>query len=221
MKFNLKIEDVKTIHAVKGYWTAEDYRNLLEEFDYDDAQGSNPSELRELLEMAISDLKPHESAEILLRYKLKDELSEGQIENLSFEMVDDNEAEEYPDIALHYPLFNINQLLYSSFNGIFPNSKATKIEFEIHLVEGGNMALTKEIALKAISKGLSDTNLIMRLYEEQINGEKPFPEAEKIVWELHELGQRRYSLITSDYWLNDEDFIDYVFAGSIELSEKN
>jgi len=133
-------------------------------------------------------------------------------------MVDDNESEEYPDISLHYPLFNINQLLYKSYNGIFPNSKATRIEFEFNLVGGGGMEVTKEIVLKSISKGLSDTTLILRLFEEQINGEEPFPEAEKIIWELHELGMNRYTLITSDYWISDEDFIDYVYSGTIELA---
>jgi hypothetical protein len=221
MNFNLKITDVKTIHEIKGYWTSDDYVSLLEEFDYDDAQSSDPSELRELLEMAISELEPHESAEILLRYKLQGELSNGQIENLSHEMVDDDEAEEYPNIALHYALFNINQLLYRSYNGIFPNTKATKIEFDLNLTGGGNLTVTKEIVLKAMSKGLSDTNLVVRLFEDQLNGEAPFPEGEKIIWELHNHGQHQYTLITSDYWLNDEDIIDYIFSGSIRIFEDN
>jgi hypothetical protein len=218
LKFNMTISDVKTIHEINGYWTREDYIRLLEEFDYPEARSADPSELRELLEMAISELEPDESAEILLKYKLGGELNDGQIESLAHEMVDDNESEEYPDISLHYPLFNINQLLYKSYNGIFPNSKATRIEFEFNLVGGGGMEVTKEIVLKSISKGLSDTTLILRLFEEQINGEEPFPEAEKIIWELHELGMNRYTLITSDYWISDEDFIDYVYSGTIELA---
>jgi hypothetical protein len=218
LKYNLKITDVKTIHEIRGYWTGDDYLNLLEELDYADAKDSDPSELRELVEMALSELESHESAEILLRYKLEGELSDGQIENLSHEMADDNEAEEYPDIELHYPLFNINQLLYRSYNGIFPNSKATKIEFELNLIGGGNTAVTKEVVLKAFGKGLSDTSLIIRLFEDQINGEAPFPEAEKIIWELHDHGQHKYTLITSDYWLNDEDLMDYNYSGTLQFT---
>jgi len=218
LKYILKITDVKTIHEIRGYWTSDDYLNLLGELDYPDAEDSDPSELRELVEMAISELEPAESAEILLRYKLDGELSVGQIENLSHEMADDNEAEEYPDIELHYPLFNINQLLYRSYNGIFPNSKATKIEFELNLIPDGKIAVTKEVVLKAFGKGLSDTNLIIRLFEDQVNGEDPFPEAEKIIWELHDHGQHKYTLITSDYWLNDEDLMDYNYSGTLQFT---
>jgi hypothetical protein len=39
--------------------------------------------LPELLEMAISDYEPNEAAEIVLAYKLGEELNEGQIEQIS------------------------------------------------------------------------------------------------------------------------------------------
>ena len=219
MKVRIKITDVKTIYEIRGYWTIDDYIRLLEELDYGDAQSTDPAELRELLEMAISDFEPHESAEILLRYKLKGVLSNGQIENLSNEMTKENQVEEYPDIGLHYPLFNINQMLYRSYNGIFPNSKATKIEFELNLLGDTKMPVTKEVVLQAFGIGLSDTSLIMRLFEDQINGEEPFTDAEKIIWELHELGQHRYTLYTSDYWINNEDFMEYDFSGTIKKFE--
>ena len=48
------------------------------------------------------------------------------LKNLSNEMIEDNQAEEYPDIAFHFPLFAINQLLNKAYNGKFPNAKATK-----------------------------------------------------------------------------------------------
>ena len=89
--------------------------------------------------MAISGLEPHESAAILLRYKLKEKLGEGQIQNLSHEMTDDNESEGNSDIALHYALFNINQLLYKAFSGIFPKAKATKVAFELNFKEDPKM----------------------------------------------------------------------------------
>ncbi len=219
MNFTLKINDIKSLNEIPGYWTNEDYINLLEELDFPDANKSNPSELRELVEMAISDFEPHESAEILLRYKLKDELSKGQIQNLSHEMLEDDEAEENPDIALHYPLFNINQLLHKSYNGIFPNSKATKIEIELSLKGDEHIAVTKALVLKAISKGLSPKNLIVRLFVDQINGKEKFTDAEKIIWELHNNGQNNYTVITSDYWINKEDIAEYEFSGSIKQYE--
>ena len=217
MNFTLKINDVNTINEIKGYWTNDDYISLLEEFNFSDAKNSNPSELSELLEMAINDFEPHESAEILLRYKLKEELSDGQIRNLSHEMAEDNETEEYPDIVLHYPLFNINQLLYKAYNGIFPNAKATKIEIELSFKEDENIEVTKEVVLKAVSKGLSDKSLILRLFENKLNGKEHFHDTEKLIWELNNNGQNKYTIITSDSWINDEDIIEYEFSGAIKM----
>ena len=219
MKFTIKVNEVKSIDEITGYWTDDDYINILEELEFSDTISSNPSELRELLEMAISDFEPHESAEILLRYKLKEELNGGQIQNLSHEMADDNEAEGNSDIALHYTLFNINQLLYAAFNGIFPNAKATKVEFELSFKEDPKIIVTKELALKAVCSGFSENSPILRLFENQLNGKEPFTDAEKIVWELHNAGSSTYTMITSNYWINKEDFVEREFSNSIKLYE--
>ncbi len=219
MKISLKILDIKSIREIDGYWSKEDYINLLEEFNYSEAKDSSPSELRELTEMAITDFEPHEAAEILLRYKFSGKLNEGQIKNLSHEMLDDNESEEYPDISLHYPIFCINQLLYKSYNGVFQNGKATKLQFELSLRESANSGVTKEIVLMAFGKIIDDNSLVKRLFEDQFNGEVPFNDAEMILWELHSKGQNIYTLITSDYWINQEDLIEEEFTGTIDLFE--
>lgn len=219
MRVILKILDIKTIREIHGYWSADDYMNLLEEFNYSEAKDSPPSELRELIEMAITDFEPHEAAEILLRYKFSGKLNEGQIKNLSHEMLDDNESEEYPDISLHYPMFCINQLLYKSYNGVFQNGKATKMEFELSLRESANTTVTKEVVLLAMGKLLDDNSLVKRLFEDQFRGEEPFRDAEKILWELQSKGQNIFSLITSDYWINQEDLIEEEFAGPLNLYE--
>ncbi len=219
MKFTIKLKNIRTIEKIEDYWQKEDYINLLELFDYPDATSVPETELFEMLSMAISDFEPDEAAEIVLTYKLSNILKKGQIENLSHEMLIDKVAEDYADISLHYPLFNINQLLYSAFNGTFPHAKATKVGFELSVKGDSNIAVTKELALKAVCGGLADNSPILRLFEKQLNGKEPFSDAEKIVWELHDSGSNAYTMITSDYWINKEDFIDYEFAGSIKLYE--
>jgi hypothetical protein len=219
MNFILKINEIKSIREIDGYWTNDDYIRLLEEFDYPDAKNSNPSELLQLLEMAITDFEPDESAAILLKYKLKDKLSSGQIQNLSHEMTEDNEAEDNPDIALHYPLFNINQLLYKSYNGIFQNAKATKMEIELIFKGETIVKINKELILKAISKGLSNKSPMIRLFGFQLQAKEKFHEADNIIWELHNNGQNKYTIITSDYWINKEDVLEYDFTGSIKHFE--
>lgn len=219
MKFELKIKELTSIRVIEGYWSNADYINLLEALSFPDAKNSNPAELRELVEMAISDFEPHESAERLLRYKLKDKLSDGQFRNLSHEMVDDNEAEENPDIAIHYALFNINQLLRTAYNGIFPNAEATKMEIELIFPEDKDIHVTKELAVKTIGKGLNDRSPLIRLFEDQLGGTEPSSDVEDVIWEIHKTGQNQYTIITSDYWINDEDIIEYEYAGSIKQFE--
>ncbi|MCF7921996.1 MAG: hypothetical protein K9M55_04775 [Candidatus Marinimicrobia bacterium] len=220
MNFTMKIQNIRSINSIEGYWSQADYIQLLEAFDYPDAKNSDPAEFPELLEMAMNDYEPHESAEILLRYKLGDQLSSGQIRNLSHEMAEDDEAEDNPDMGLHYTLFNINQLLHRAYHGIFPNTKATIIDVELSIKSAGDeIDVSKEFALKAISQGLSSKSPLKRLFEPQLSGKAPFEDAEKIVWEIHHQGQNAYTIITSDYWINEEDIMEYEISGSIKEFE--
>jgi hypothetical protein len=87
--------------------------------------------LSELLSMAITDFEPNEAAAIVLDYKLSDSLNEGQIQQISNDMLIDKISEEYPEIAMQAPLYHINQLLFKAYNGKFPNAKATVMEFSV------------------------------------------------------------------------------------------
>lgn len=220
MKCKVIINEIKTINYIEGAWTSQDYIALLDAFNFPDAEGSSNDELLELLYLAINDFEPDEAAEIILQYKLSDQLSEGQIKNLAHEMIEDNVAEEYSDIALHHQLFDINQLLHKAYNGTFPNAKASKINFELTFLSQDTAEIDKELVLKALNYGLSDRNLIKRLFEEQLTGKVEFSEAEHIIWQLKSLGNHVFSLITSDYWLNKEDFLTDEFDGVIHEFEE-
>ncbi|MFZ1456322.1 MAG: hypothetical protein WAT46_09805, partial [Saprospiraceae bacterium] len=112
MKIQVKILNIKTVNELPGYWTNEDFIQLLDKMDLPDADKVKPEELRELLYMAITDFEPSEAAEIILTYKLGDQLTAGQIQDISHEMKDEKRAETYANPSFHYDLFNINQLLY-------------------------------------------------------------------------------------------------------------
>jgi hypothetical protein len=211
----VNVTDIKTIKEIDGFWTNEDYIELLDRLDFPDAKKVAVEELQEMLFMAITDYKPEEAAQIILTYKFSDILTEGQIENLSHEMIEDSVTEEFADISLHYPLFNINRLLYKAFNGKFPNTKASLITLEIDFPPNQKIKITKEIVLKAISKGLKETNLVNRIFDEQIAGKVEFTEAESILWDLVKLEDGKVTITTSDYWINEEDFIDTEFEGII------
>ena len=217
MNFTIRLKKIKTIEKIEGYWKKEDYINLLDLFDYTDANSLPESELFDMLSMAISDFEPEDAAEIVLRYKLSGVLKEGQIKNLAYEMLEDKVAEEYPNIALHYPLFNINQLLYEAYNGKFPKTLAAVLEIELLFTT--SVTVTKEIVLRTLSDLLTEKSLLKRLFNEQLDSEHELKDAESIIWELKTIGENTYQLISSDYWLNKEDFDMDEYSGVLREEE--
>ncbi|QNK78966.1 hypothetical protein H7F37_07825 [Winogradskyella sp. PAMC22761] len=207
MKYHIIINSVKTVEKLKNAWSTEDYRTLLEKFGLEDTSNATEQELLEFLTMAISDFEPNEAAAIVLEYKLSEQLNENQIDQLSHEMLLDKISEEYPDISLHHQLYNINQLLHKAYNGTFPNTKATVIEFEIT----PNEDITKEVILKSFEKTLANNNVIKRLFSSQLAGKESFDESESIIWDLTATGKNSYILTTSEYWMSRDEFKDAEF----------
>ncbi|TXD46485.1 hypothetical protein [Polaribacter sp. IC073] len=219
MKYAIKIHKISTVEALPNAWNVEDLKALLEKFDFPDAQSDNLEELQELLSMAIADYETHEAAAIVLEYKLGNHLNEGQIDSLSYEMLVDKISEEYPEISLHQELFNVNQLLHKAYNGKFPNTKATIVDFEITPLLNADKEITKEIVLKCFAKNLDSHNVIIRLFGKQLNGEEEFEEADDIIWELQK-NDTGYRLITSEYFMSKNEFLKPEMDCKIEFFEE-
>ena len=219
MKYAIKIHKVSTVDDLENAWNLEDYKELLERFELPNVESTDIKELRELLFMAIADKDPSEAARIVLDYKLSDEMNEHQIDSVSYEMLVDKISEEYPRIGLHKTLFIVNQLLYKAFNGKFPNTKATIIDFEITPKMNADKEITKEIALKCFAQNLDSHNVIKRLFSGQLNGEEEFDEADGIIWFLKKV-DNHHQLITSDYFMSREEFINQEFEAKIAFFEE-
>ena len=218
MKYLVKIIDIKSTDELEGAWNNDDFKELLARFEYPDAEQLKTTELKEYLFMAISDFEPNEAAAILLDYKLSELLTEGQIDNLSHEMLRVKVSENYTKIDLHHDLFNINQLLYKAYNGKFPQARASIVQFEIR-GEQNAPEITKETVLKALSYGLSENNLIKRLLSDQLEGRTSFPEAEGIVWDLQNKGNHVYSITISEKWLTRNDFTNLEYECTVQPFE--
>lgn len=219
MKYNIKINSLKTVDEIQNYWTTNDYLQLLEKFNFPDAGTAKKETLHELLLMAITDFEPKEAAIIVLTHKLGDILTEGQIEQIANDMLIDTVCEEYPEIALQYALYNCNQLLYKAFNGTFPSANVTLIDCSITPVDADSaVEITKEILLKLFSNGLSDRNILKRLFSTQMDENTAFPEAEGIVWELKTKNNTNFNIITSANLLKDADFPALEFKGDFEVA---
>lgn len=222
MKFNIKINQAFTIEELPNYWSNTDYINLLTAFNFADGSSIKPENLKEMLFMAISDYEPNEAAAIILNYKLSERLNEGQIDQLSNDMLVDKECEKFPEIDLHATLFAINQLLYQAYNGKFPNAKATHVNFTMSpLNEESKVKISKEYVLKAFKIGISSSNVIKRLFDDQLNASETFTEAESIIWELHSSDNENFILITSEYWLDKQELVASEFESEFEIEDEN
>ena len=217
MKVNIEIKSIYAVDEIPSYWTTDDYIALLDAFSFEDGKSINPENLQEMLFMAIADFEPNKAAQIVLTYKLSNDLNEGQIEQISNDMLIDKVCEEYPEIHLHKHLFSINQLLYKAFNGTFPNAKASLIKFSVS--KNDLEIFSKSDVLKAFNNGLNDSNLIRRLFNELMTTNVDFPDAESIIWELTSTDNTNFELITSEYWLDRESFLSNEFDGEIIKTE--
>ena len=66
--------------------------------------------------------------------------------------------------------------------------------------------VNKELLVKVLAQGLRDSNLINRLYGEQVSGEVPFTDAGKVIWTFAPTGEAdTYRVRTSKYWIDEED----------------
>lgn len=216
MKIKVEIIDLKTVNELEFYWQNIDYINLLKEFGFPDAEQIKENDILEYLFMAISDFEPANAAEILLKYKMSDKLNEGQIQNLSNEMLSNKVAEQYSEPDFHFDLFNINQFLRKAYNGKFPNTEATIITASFQR-EDLDSEITKEMLIKALSYGLKKSDLILRLFADQIEGTVPFEDAGKVIWDYRKTSENTMQITTSKNWIDKDDFEQMEFEADISF----
>ena len=221
MLLHVTIHHVETIDQLPNYWAPSDYRALLETFDFSDGGELTDDELWDYLTLAIRDVEPTDAAERVLTYKLGDRLTTGQIEQVAHELPRDKVAEEHPDIAIHRDLYAVSQLLYKAYNGKVPKTLASQIECTIAPAKSGNggAQLDAQTAIQALGAGLNEHAVITRLLGEQLRGEAPFESAQYLVWSLDSLGDHRYRLTTSDYWISEDDFAKTEFDVAVKQYE--
>jgi len=219
MKYTITIKNIQTVDEIQEYWTNEDYVQLLEKFNFPDAGDSKTDNLRELLFMAITDFEPGEAARLLLDYKLGEHLTEGQIDQISNDMQLDTVCEEYPEMELQAPLFHINQLLFKAYNGKFPSSSATIIDCSITSEKNNETTISKATVLRLFNNGLSDRNIVKRLFEKQLSGNEEFPEAENIIWDLSSSDNINFIITTSGNLIKKDEIIASEWEADVEETE--
>ena len=174
LDYEVSILSIKELHALPNSWSFEDYRNILQIVDFEYWYGLNNSELKEYTLLVLQDLEPDKAAEIVLRYKLNDQLKPSQIQNLAHEMMADKLWEEYQDIRLHKDLYNCAVLMKEVFPTIFPETDAIVCVLEVsaHSQHGQDLLLqaNKPFLARLLSHGMRDHALLNRLFDDQITG---------------------------------------------------
>ena len=196
-------------------WQNADYLALLTQLNYDNPAALPPAELKEMCQMALTDLEPPAAAQEVLIYLLADELTEGQLEQLAHQLQTEKLWEENPNLKLHPAFFNATQLLYEAYNGKFPQPQAVEFKVKITVPTPEDLAvLDQEPAvplLRLLAQGLTDHALLHRLFSEQLAGGE-FAEAPTILWQLTSNEKTAdsvvFDVISSDYWLEEFKYAD-------------
>jgi len=215
--FKVEILSFDTINELPGSWEKADYVALLNGMDYSNPEEINDSELKEMCLMSLTDNEPTESARIVLDYVIQDRLTDGQIENLSHEILTEKLWEEYPELTLHPDFFRATQLLYQAYNGKFPRAEAVQFQMKIT----GDVSIFEQNpeapVVRLLAAGMSDHSLIHRLFSDQVEGTS-FKEAESILWQLNTISKDTdsvtYEIVSSSYWLDEIKYADSYEAES-------
>jgi len=201
--------------ALPNAWQNADYLALLTQLDYDSPEAIAPAELKEMTQLALTDLEPAEAAETVLGYLAGEALTKGQTDQLAHQMQTEKLWEENPNFALHQKFFNATQLLYEAYNGKFPHPQAVEFKVKITATSPDDLALLDHAPaaplLRLLAPGLSDRALLHRLFGDQLAG-GDFAEADDILWQFTPSEKTDtsvvYDIISSDYWLEDFKFAD-------------
>jgi hypothetical protein len=208
--FSLEPLSFESIEELPEGWQSQDYLALLQAMAYDKAEDIPDSELKAMCQMSLTDLEPAQAAQVTLGYLFADQLSEGQLENLSHQMLTERLWEEHPELSLHEGFFKATQLLHAAFNGTFPKAQAVRFQVSITAEQAGSLSLfdARPAAplLRLLAQGMPANALLNRLFSDQLAGDS-FPEAQHILWRLTTLEQddshRVFEMVSSAYWLEE------------------
>jgi hypothetical protein len=213
--YTVEILGFDTINTLPNGWNHQNFKELLDVLDFGDTASLQPSEMKEMAKLALTENEPNEAAKILLDYIFETRLNENQKYNLSHEMIAEKMWKEYPEIAIHEDFFNIGQLLYEAYNGKFPRAEAAQFRLKVSAKKNTDLAIfqtqTEANILRIVAQGMPPNTLLKRLFKDQLDGSE-FEEAPHIIWQLkaEEKAEKSiiFNVISSLYWFQDLKFVN-------------
>jgi len=220
-KFEVTIAKYEQINAIQGGWSVDDYRTLLEELEFAPEDATGEDELRALCVMCLQDMELGDAAKVVLKHKLDDKLSKGQIQSLSEEISEEKQWEHYADQSLHERFFHVGNLMFDAFPKEMYEPDAIRLTVEItpsnsEAKEILAKPLHESFITRLLAAGMEDSAILHRLFDEQLAG-KPFPSADSIIWIVQPISDSEklttISVISSSHWLDALKGVDQ-FASS-------
>ena len=209
--FQVSVQESASLSELEGAWTPQTYRALLHALDYAQADETPDNELRDMVLMSLEDLTPAGAAEALLEFQFPEELTPGQRQNLSHQMMTEKLWEEHPDLSLHEGFFNLAFLLSQAFPGDCPKTDAIKVLLKVSAgnEESGQILeapLKESFLVRLAADGMTSRAILHRLFDDQLQGEH-FPEAEFIIWNFHsqpsDSNTVDITITSSGHWFDD------------------
>ncbi len=209
-KFEIEIDQFKTIHKLPDSWSKQDLLDILEETGFDADDSNSESDLYEYISMAFADLEPTEAAEIVINQLFSKTLNKNQIKEVALEMQTENLWEEYGDMHLHEELFKATSLLYHAYNGKFPHPDAANFSLRIntlnHDAETVLTTIDETLIARLLAKGMSEHAVIFRLFKHSIDTGN-WTEAKDIIWQYTITNKTPKSveiaITTAVYWVKE------------------
>jgi hypothetical protein len=209
-KYSVQVLDLKEVHELPEGWTPDNFRGLLTHVEYDDVGGIPLDELKDMAQLALSDFEVEEAAVKVLEFRMGDQLSKGQRQNLAEELKEDRIWEEYSDISIHEELFNIVYLLYESFPKEFSTPDIAKLKIKVASVNQESQSNlvnpSASFLARVLNDGMDGRNIMYRLFGDRIEANS-FPEAEHILWKYEAAGfsaadnSNTFTIYTSWNWI--------------------
>ena len=209
-QFEVTITSYQQLNEIAGGWAIDDYQELLGEMEFAFEGVDSESELRELCVMCLQDREIADAATVVLKYRLNNKLSVGQIRSIAEEISGEKHWEHYADQSFHKEFFHVGTLMFAAFPREMDEPDAVKIEVEIiaknpaakEVLQG---PLHESFVARLLGDGMNDNAILHRLFEEQLKGDQ-FPEADSIIWAVTPISvsgnKANLEVISSCHWLD-------------------
>lgn len=188
--YEVTIQSVEEVHSLPGIWTNESLRQLLINADMDDIGQVEDAELLDIAIMALQDLGNQQAGELALDSVFGDAMRPGVRQNLVDDLQEDKPWEEFAVVAQQKGLFIAVVLLQKVFPNRYAVPDALRFRFTIRALSSA--AFTDMNApdpawlMRLLSQGMSDSDVLNRLYEEELKA-GPFEDAAGMIWHFTEL----------------------------------